>query len=549
MDKQDDIASEIIRRQEAMASLRTNFDSHWEEIAERVLPRQKGSFTTRYATSNTMQGEKQTDKMLDATAAIALDRFAAVMDSMLTPQNSKWHRLRADDPNLNRDPAVLRYFDEVTNILFKYRYAPRAGFATQNHERFMSLGAFGTGSVYVDRLEGGGLRYRCIPLAELYLQENHQGIVDTAHRRFMLTARQAVMQFGEDAVPEKITQALKKNPEQEFEFIHCIKPRNDAVYGRADYRGMPWASYYVSIEGKKVVKEGGYRTWPLPTGRYVQAPGETYGRSPAMMVLPNIKVLNEQKRTMLKVGHRAVDPVLLAYDDGVMDAFSLRPGSLNYGGLNAQGQKLVQPLDMATSALPAFDKLMDIERQPINDVFLVTLFQILVETPTMTATEVLERAREKGVLLGPSMSRQQTEYLGPLIERELDILASDGLLPPMPPLLAEADGDYAIVYESPLARNMRYEEATGINRLLEQVATYASATADPRPLDWINFDQVVPALADIQGVPASWINTMDEVMRIRAGREQAATVAQMTAAAPGAAAVIKAVNAGERPSA
>jgi hypothetical protein len=545
---EQDRAAEIIKRHEQLAANRTNFDSHWEEIAERVLPRAKGSFTGRFSVTNQNQGEKQTEKMYDATASIALDRFAAVMDSMLTPQNSKWHRLRADDPALNRDPMVLRYFDEVTNLLFKYRYSPKAGFANQNHERYMSLGAFGTGSVMVDRLEGGGLRYRCIPLAELYLLENHQGVIDTAHRKFVLTARQAIQQFGREALPEKLVEAAEKKPDQEFEFIHCIKPRDDLKPGRLDYRGMPWASYHVSIEGKKIVREGGYRTWPLPTGRYVQAPGETYGRSPAMMVLPNIKVLNEQKKTMLKVGHRAVDPVLLAYDDGVLDAFSLRPGAVNYGGLNAQGQKMVQPLDMATSALPAFDKLMEAERLPINDVFLVTLFQILVETPTMTATEVLERAREKGVLLGPSMSRQQSEYLGPLIERELDVLTSQGLLPDMPPLLREAQGEYTIVYESPLARNMRYEELTGFNRLLEQAATYASATTDPRILDWFNFDEALPAAAEIQGVPMRWLNTMEQVQAIRADRAQQQAVAQMTAAAPGAAALIKAVNADQRPS-
>jgi hypothetical protein len=544
----DDLASSITRRHEELASMRVTFESHWEEIAERVLPRAKGSFTGRFSTTNVMQGEKQTEKMYDSTAAIALERFAAVMDSMLTPQSSKWHRLRADDKNLNRDPMVLRYFDEVTELLFKYRYAPRAGFANQNHERYMSLGAFGTGTVMVDRLEGGGLRYRCIPLAELYLLENHQGVIDTAHRRYTLTGRQAMQKFGKDALPEKMSEQAEKKPDKEFEFIHCVKPREDLKPGRMDYRGMAWASYHVAIEGKKVVREGGYRSWPFPTGRYVQAPGEIYGRSPAMMVLPNIKVLNEQKKTMLKVGHRAVDPVLLAFDDGVVDSFSLRPGAINPGGLNAQGQKMIQPLDMASSNLLPFDKLMEQERIPINDVFLVNLFQILVETPQMTATEVLERAREKGILLGPSMSRQMSEYLGPLIEREMDVLAADGLLPEMPPLLREAQGEYAIVYESPLSRQMRFEELTGFNRLLEQAATYASATNDPRILDHFNFDEAIPDAADIQGVKPRWMNTPEVVAQIRAGREQQAAIAQMTAAAPGAAAVIKAVNAGERPS-
>lgn len=43
---------------------------------------------------------------------------------------------------------------------------------------------------------------------------------------------------------------------------------------------------------------------------------------------------------------------------------------------------------------------------------LVTLFQILTETPQMTAAEVVERTNEKGILLAPTVGRQQSEYLG-----------------------------------------------------------------------------------------------------------------------------------------
>ena len=68
-------------------------------------------------------------------------------------------------------------------------------------------------------------------------------------------------------------------------------------------------------------------TFPAPTTRYDQTPNEIYGRSPAMQVLPAIKTLNEQKKTMLRQGHRVVDPVLLLPDDGVIDAFSLKAGS------------------------------------------------------------------------------------------------------------------------------------------------------------------------------------------------------------------------------
>ena len=56
-----------------------------------------------------------------------------------------------------------------------------------------------------------------------------------------------------------------------------------------------------------------------------------------------------------------------------------------------------------------------------------------------------------------------------MAERELDLLAEQGLLDPMPPMLREARGDYRVMDTSPLARAARAGEAAGFFRVLEQV--------------------------------------------------------------------------------
>ena len=155
---------------------------------------------------------------------------------------------------------------------------------------------------------------------------------------------------------------------------------------------------------------------------------------------------------MLKQGHRALDPVLLAHDDGVIDGFTLQPGAINPGGVSSDGRLLVQPLPVGN--VQAGKELMDDERQLINDTFLISLFQILTENPQMTATEVAERVKEKGILLAPTIGRQQSEYIGPMVERELDILGRQGKLPPMPRLLKSAQGQYKHVYDSPISKIM-----------------------------------------------------------------------------------------------
>lgn len=541
----DDIAADTIKRHQRAESGRGTWESHWEEIAKRVLPNYSGSFTGR---DNREQGAKRTEEMFDATAALALTRFAAAMESMLTPRNSRWHRLAAMDKTLFRNRQVQHYLDETTEILFRYRYAARANYASQQHEVWMGLGAFGTGSMLVDPLDprwGGGLRYQAIHLGEVYFLENHQGIIDTALRKFDLTARQAVQRFGRDGdkLPQEIIDAANDSAKAEtkFWFIHCVKPRSEAEGydgDRLDHLGMNFASYYVSVTGRKLVREGGHNTFPYPISRYVVGPGELYGRSPAMLCLPAIKVLNEQKKTLLKQGHRAVDPVLLAYDDGVVDAFSMKPGALNAGGVTAEGRPLVHALPVGDLALQR--EMMEYEQHTINDAFLVTLFQILVETPTMTATEVLERAREKGALLSPTMGRQQSEFLGPLIDRELDVLALQGLLPPMPQILKDAGGEFDVVYDSPLSRSQKAEEAAGLTRLFGFLQPYVNDTGDVSVFDYFNMDTVIPELADTQAIPARWINGADVVAQKRAQRAEQQNAAMAVEAAPAVAGLMKA---------
>ena len=535
--RDEELAKDLVRRYETLKGDRSTLEGVWQEIAERVVPAYADKFFGNGLGKQT-EGEQNTEKMFDSTAAVALTRFSAAMESMLTPRSQRWHRLKTDNPFLWKQKEVRLWFEEATRRLFDFRYSAGANYASQQHEVYNCLGAFGTGAMYIDRLDAGGLRYKAMHVGELFFLENHQGVVDTAFRVFTMTARQAAQKWPLDGLPEKIQQAVEKDQDETFDFLHVVMPRADVDPTKADYRGMDFASYYVALAGKTLLAESGYRSFPYAISRYTTAPGEIYGRSPAMLALPAIKTLNEEKKTLLKQGHRTVDPVLLTHDDGVLDGFSLRPGAINPGGVSMDGRPLVHALPVGNLAVGK--DLMDDERLVINDAFLVTLFQILVDTPQMTATEVLERAREKGALLSPTMGRQQSEFLGPMIARELDVLMRQNLLPPMPGVLIEARGEYKIEYDSPLSRAQRAEEAAGISRLMQVAVEVAANTQNPEPLDHFNWDVIIPEMADIQGVPERWMRSMDEVQALRQGRNQAAATQQLIAAAPGAAALVKA---------
>jgi hypothetical protein len=187
--------------------------------------------------------------------------------------------------------------------------------------------------------------------------------------------------------------------------------------------------------------------------------------------------------------------------------------------------------------------MMEDERMAINDAFLVTLFQILVESPQMTATEVLERSREKAALLAPIMGRQQSEALGPMIEREVDLLTRQRLLPqPTPAMIEAGNNAYKVEYDSPLSRMQKAEAASGGLRMFQYAAEIAAQTQDPSSLDWFNVDAMMPALADAQAMPASWMNSQEAVDAKREGRQQQQAQQQMLEAAPAMAGMIKATG-------
>ena len=537
------LAQDLILEFRYLFGLRGNWNSHWTEIAQRIYPMH--SYLFQNYSQITQQGDKRNFAVYDSTGILALQRFGAILDSLLTPRNQFWHSLKPDDPVLRRDKNTMLYFEKVNQILFETRYKYNSNFAAQNQLQYLSLGAYGTGVLFVDKMyQDVGVRYRNAHLGEIFLQENHQGMVDRVFRHFQMTARQAFKMFG-DTCPEGIMAILEPFPERQFFFVHAVVPNEDRDPYRKDSKGMKWSSYYVSEEHQEIVTpvgqanmQGGYREMPYIISRYFQAPNEPYGRSPAMDVLPSLKTLNEQKKTMLTAGHRALDPVLLAHDDGVVASFNFTPGSLNYGGVNSDGRPLIQTLP--TGNIPEGKELMEDERTLIKDSFLSTIFQILTETPEMTATEVVERTKEKAILLAPTVGRQDSEYLGPLILRELDLLKSQNLLPPQPKMLQQSRGEYKIIFDSPITRAQKSEWAAGATRAMEIFMQYAQATQDPSILDYMNMDTAAPQIADIFGMPASWIRSPQDIANIRNHRAKQQATQTMIQAAPAMAGMAKA---------
>lgn len=530
----DSRATDILEKHERMRQQRVYFEKVWQDIADRIIPR-KADFKRQRGKITEPKGERRTEKIFDAAPALALDRFAAAMHSLVTPRNQQWHSLRPMQPALAEDDEVKGYLEEVNKILFSARYS--ANFDNQVHECYFDSGAFGNMAMFIGDRLGRSLYYRTVPIDQLFFMENEYGQVDLVHREFPMTARQAAQKFGNERLPMQIRDAAEKRPEQEFWFVHCVKPREDADVSRKDYRGMAFASYFIAVDSREIVGEGGYRSFPYAVSRYAVTSGEVYGRGPAQLILPDVMMLNEMNRTTIQAAQLAVLPPLLAHRDGILDAIRMTPAAINYGGVDDNGRQMIQPL--TTGSRPEIGlELMDQKRALINDAFWNTLFQILVDTPSMTATEAMLRAQEKGALLAPTASRIEAEFLSPMVEREIDILAAAGVLPPMPEKLMEAGGLFEVEYTSPLERARRAEEGVSILRTFEQLAPLAQI-AGPTVFKRFNFDEAAKVLADVNGVPAKIMYSDEEMEEINAQEAQQAELASILQAAPVAASAAK----------
>ncbi len=526
----DDVKS-LITEQAALEAARLNWNTWWMAIALRVMP-SAATFTV-----DEVEGVKRTERLFTGKPQTNNERFGAVLDDLLTPRSQVWHALLPQDEELAEDQEVKVYLERLNKLLFALRYRPAANFAAQKAQGYLSVGAFGNSCLFIDEDVGVGPRYRQIFLKEVFWAENHVGVIDTLYRKFTLQARQALQaakQYGWTEVPPRIVKAAQDEPFKEFDFLHCVRPNEDLVKRRKDYRGMPWASYYLALEGQQMLGVGGYSSWPYAIGRYMLAARETYARSPAMACWGAILTLNEEKKTILRAGQKAVDPPLLLTEDGALEPFNLRSGALNHGTMTDQGVQLVAPLKGGEN-IPLGLELMELEGSEIEDSFLVTLFKILTENPQMTATQVLEIAQQKATLLAPVMGRQHSEDLGPLIHRELDIASrmsqNDWITNEMPDSLRERGATYRIEYRSPLARAMRAQDGVAIMRTFESAP--AAVGLDPTAVLVLDVPGSLRELAEINGMPAKLVRDQKAFDALVAQHQQAQAAAQMAQAAPG----------------
>ena len=506
----------IKKRCSTLESDRATWEDHWQDILDYVMPRKADISFVR------AKGTKRTEVLYDSTAITANNLLAASLQGTLTSPSLPWFHLKLRDKELNENRDVQLWLEDSARRM--YDTFNESNFNTEVHELYLDLCSVGTGSMFVEEGNNGfeteGIHFNTLHIAEYFIQENINGQVDTLYRKYKLTARQAIEEFGEDNLGEKILEASKNKPDKMFNFIHAVEPTKD--YERALRKAntkLPFHSCHVCVEDKMVVRTGGYNEFPYLVPRWAKATGEIFGRSPSYNALPDIKTLNKAVEIGLKAWAKAIDPPLLVQDDGVIGRVRMTPAGITV----VRNDGAIKPLQIGSNWQITDMKETQL-RTAIRQAYYSDQLQ-LQEGPQMTATEVQVRYELMQRLLGPTLGRFQSEFLNPLIERTFGIMLRAGALMPEPDIIKGQQID--VEYVGPLARSQRMEESVAIERLYGLAMNVVQV--DPTIMDNINHDEAIRLRSTLLGVPKSVLRGKDEVQamrEMRAEEQQAMAEAQ-----------------------
>lgn len=526
--KSDDaIARECIRRFDSIRSQRYTWESHWRDI--RMLVR------TNSTTDGTaaQQGMKLSENIYDGTAPWALEQLAAALNSFLSSPTERWFNIGVADQRDGLSDEALAWLEAVSDRIFREYARPEVNLNPMIHESYLDLGGFGTAVLYQDwDWEERHVFFRSFPLADCYILEGAKGRIDTVYRMTKMTKRQIMQEFSrptDNAPGKKITD--EKDENRLFSVIHCVHPRKDVVYGPGS-RSKAFASCWVCVETQEMFREGGYDALPYHVARWTKLSGESYGRSPAMTCLPDIKMLNVMAKVTIKAAQKVVDPPLIVPDDGFMLPIKTSPASLIFK--TAGQEDTITPL-VTNARIDIGLEMMDQRRDQILKAFYVDWIIRNKKRERQTATEVMDDRNEMLRQMAPMLGRTQVELLSPMVVRTYDLLDAAGQIPLAPGSLGGRR--LALYYVSPAAKAQEGSKAQNIQMLTQDLVTMAQA--NPEVMDAIDVDVYAQEMARFRDVTRKIIRSPDAIAQLRDARNQRQAAANMAATGRDSAAAIK----------
>lgn len=504
---------------------RGTWESHWQEVADHTIPRRSHIISKR------TEGSKDNFQLLDSVGVHCNEILAGQLHSMLTPPNQYFMEMTTGIASLDALAEVKEWQQKQARKM--HAVWANSNFHTEMHEVYLDLCSVGTANLQMDEDDKDVITFSAKFIANYFIDENADGIVDQMYSEWCWTPKQLIEKFGIKAMPKEVKDAYKEKPDLQIKVQHAVYP---PVMVDPKSNSTSYICQYTLPEYKHEIEEVKYATFPNAIPRWSKASGEKYGRSPGMNALPELKVLNRMNQTMLIGAQKMVDPPLQMEDDGVILPLITRPGGINY---RRPGSAEIRPIFANTNVEFGYQAMAD-RRQRVREIYLVDKLQLPPQQAgvNMTATETLQRSEESMRLMGPYVGRMTREILISIGERTYDIMNRRGLIDPPPDILRGRNVTFR--FNSFIARSQRATEAQGIMRTFQGAAPFIQL--NPNLAQIFDGEKTIRILSDVYGAPFETLKSEKDYQAILQQQAAAAAAAarqqqEVLETAQGAAAV------------
>ncbi len=506
---EDSITTKVLDRFQQLQTDRRAYEQNWQSIRDLVRPG-----TTDFNRQVT-PGQLRTLDIFDGTAPKANGELASALIGYLLSPVMRWFDVEVrgmtqDEMSEQLDDAALLWLEQVADAIYDQYKSDSTNFNNTMRECMLDIGAFGT-CVPSQEWSEDGLCFKSHALASCYLQEDSDGMIDTVMRELKYTTRQVLQEFSGDVIPKKIME--ERQMDKPWKILHSVFPRSDRNFFKRNVTNKKFASLWISVDCKESMRESGYDALPYHPARWVKLAEEIYGRGPAIDCLPDIRMLNQMEKTLLKSGQKVVDPPLQVPDDGFLLPIKTFPGALIFKDPSAPN---IEPL-ITKANLPFGLEQANQKRDFIKTCFYIDWIRMEKENKEMTAYEVSDRRDEKLRLLSPMFGRLMTELLGPMIARSYNLLNEHGRLPQAPPSLQGKR--LKVEYTSPAAKAQKMVKAMDMDRYIQGMIPMAQLSPDI--MDIVDLDAYARERALLMGTTRLIIRSKQQVADIRAQKQQA----------------------------
>ena len=212
-----DLTKSLLSRFDRLKAQRQNWETHWQEVADYMQPRKADVTKTR------SKGDKRTELIFDSSPIQAVELLAASLHGMLTNPSTPWFSLRFKDSSLEMEDEAKLWLENATEVM--YTAFNRSNFQQEIFELYHDLITFGTAAMFIQEDNEDILKFSTRHINEIFIAEDDKGGIDTVYRKFKLSVRAAIQQFG-DKVSSDIKMQSAKDPYNEVEMLHVVYPRS-----------------------------------------------------------------------------------------------------------------------------------------------------------------------------------------------------------------------------------------------------------------------------------------------------------------------------------